>query len=184
MELRELHKRKGSNLLFFGKISRMKGLELLIRAMKMLPEYKLEIVGSFVDKNHEKQIRKMLVNAENISARFGWVSDEERWEHFRKADLAVFPYLKAQNQSGALIDAISVGIPVIVTPSGGLHEVVEIFKCGEVVEKNPKAIAEGIKKTLKNYEIYRKGLVAYRKEANWKAVAEKHSELYKKLRKI
>jgi len=183
MELREFHKRKGNNLLFFGKISRMKGLELLIKAMKMLPEYKLQLVGSFVDKKHEKQIKKMLVNTENIRAKFGWVSDKERWEHFRNADLAVFPYLKAQNQSGALIDAISVGIPVVVTKSGGLYEVIELFKCGEVVEKNPKAIAEGIKKAMKNYGSYKKGLLAYRKEANWGRVAEKHSELYKKLRK-
>ena len=183
LELFEFHKRKGRNLLFFGKISRMKGLELLIRAMKMLPEFRLKIVGSFIDKKYEKQIRKMLVNTENISGRFGWVSDEERWRHFKNADVAVFPYLKIQNQSGALNDAVSAGIPVVVTKSGALGETVEHFRFGESVERNPKAIADGVRKVMKNYGSYKKGLVDYRKEANWKAVAERHTELYKKLTK-
>lgn len=181
MKLLGFHKRTGNSLLFFGKISRMKGLELLIKAMKMLPDCRLKIAGSFVDKKHQKQIEKMLANASNIKAKFGWVSDEERWRHYKEADIAVFPYIKAQNQSGALMDAIAAGIPVVVTRSGGLHEVIEMFKCGEVVEKNPKAIAEGIKKALKNYGSYRKGLAAYRKEANWEKVAENHEKLYGKM---
>jgi len=181
LELLEFHRRSDLNVLFFGKISRMKGLELLLKAMKLLPDAKLQIAGSFVDKKYEKRIRKMVEDVENVSSRFGWVSDEERWKYFKNADLAVFPYLKIQNQSGALNDAVSAGIPVVVTKAGALGETVEHFKFGEIVEKNPRAIANGIRKAFKNYGSYRKGLNDYRKEANWKAVAEKHTQMYKKV---
>ncbi len=183
LELFEIHKRKDRTLLFFGKISRTKGLELMIKAMKLLPEFRLQIAGSFVDKNYEKHIRKLLVNAENISSKFGWVSDEERWKYFKNSDAAVFPYLKIQNQSGALNDAVSAGIPVVVTRVGALCETVEHFKFGEVVDKTPEALAEGIRKAMKNYDKYKKGLEEYRKEANWKRVAERHLELYWKVKK-
>ncbi|MAG15615.1 hypothetical protein CMO88_00985 [Candidatus Woesearchaeota archaeon] len=180
LELFDVSHKKSNKILFFGKISRKKGLEMLIKAMKMLPEYHLKIIGSFVDKKQEKQIRKM-VDVPNISFKFGWVSNKERWKQFREADLLVLPYLQAQYQSGPLHNAVSVGIPVVVTNAGALPEMVEHFKFGEIVEKNPKAVANGIKKTMKNYDQYKKGLAAYRKEANWKKTAENHLELYKKL---
>ena len=180
LELFNVNHKKNNKILFFGKISRKKGLELLIKAMKTLPEYQLTIVGSFVDKKQEQQIRKM-VNVANITCKFGWVSNEERWKQFKEADLLVLPYLQAQYQSGPLHNAVSVGIPVVVTRTGALLEMVEHFKFGEIVDKNPRAIANGIRKTMKEYEHYKEGLDAYRKEANWEKTAEKHVELYKKI---
>ncbi len=180
LELFDFHERKGNQILFLGIISRMKGLELLIKAMELLPDYSLQIVGKVVDGEHEKEIRKMVDGAENISFRFEWVTDGERWDYFRNADLVVLPYLQA-HQSGALNDAVSVGVPVVVTRVGALHEMAEQFGFGEIVGKSPEAIAEGIKKVSKDYDGYRKGLVEYRKAANWKAVAERHIEVYRNL---
>lgn len=183
LELMEAKHRKDSNILFFGKISRKKGLEMLIKAMKSLPEYHLTIAGSFVDKNHERQIRKMTEKAANISCIFGWLSDEEKWKQFRNADLVVLPYLQAQYQSGPLHNAVSAGVPVVVTRTGALYEMVEHFRFGEIAEKSSGAIAEGIRKAMKNYDKYKKGLAEYRKEANWGRVAERHVELYERVRK-
>lgn len=183
LELIKAKHRKDRNILFFGKISRKKGLEMLIKAMKALPEYHLTIAGSFVDKNQERQIRKMTEKAANISCIFGWLSNGEKWKQFRNADLLVLPYLQAQYQSGPLHNAVSAGIPVVVTKTGALYEMVEHFRFGEIIEKSPEAIAEGIRKAMKNYERYRKGLAEYRKEANWERVAERHLELYRRLRK-
>jgi len=182
LELVEWKSKHGNQIIFFGKISRKKGLEMLIRAMKLLPEFRLHIMGSFVDKKHEKHIRKMLLNAENITTRFGWVSNEERWNNIKHADLMVLPYLQAQYQSGPMHNAVSVGIPVVVTKTGALHEMVENFKFGEIVDKNPKALAKGIKQAMKHYEKYAKGLDTYRKEANWKRIAEKHHDMYRNLK--
>ncbi len=183
LEVIEAKHMKDGNILFFGKISRKKGLELLIKAMKSLPEYHLTIAGSFVEKNHERQIRKMTEKAANISCIFRWLSNEEKWKQFRNADLAVLPYLQAQYQSGPLHNAVSAGIPVVVTRTGAIYEMVEHFKFGEIVEKSPEAIAEGIRNAIKNHDKYKKGLEEYRKEANWKRVAERHIELYIKIMK-
>ena len=80
----------------------------------------------------------MVENAQNINCIFGWVSNKERWKQFGEADLLVLPYLQAQYQSGPLHNAVSAGIPVVVTRTGALYEMVENFKFGEIVEKNPR----------------------------------------------
>jgi len=182
LELFDVKRKQGNKILFFGKLSWKKGVELLIRAMKTLPEYHLTLAGSFVDRNHERQIRKMIEGVKNITAKFGWASNEDKWKYFKDADLLVLPYLQAQYQSGPLHNAVSANLPVVVTRTGALHEMVEHFNFGEVVEMNPEALANGIQKAMKNYQKYTKGLAAYRKEANWKTVAKRHMEVYKKLK--
>ena len=172
---------KRSEILFFGIISKNKGLELLVKAMKLLPELRLRIVGSFYDRNYEKHVRKMLENSANVTFRFEWVSEKEKWRYFKKADVCVLPYVHAPYQSGVLHNSVSVGIPVVVTKTGSIHDLVEYYKFGELVERNPEAVAEGIRKIMKNYARYSKGLAAYRKEANWKAVAKKHLDIYQRL---
>ena len=169
------------NILFFGMISRNKGLELLLEAMNLLPDYKLKVVGKFVDKRQENHIRQITENTRNVSLLSRWVSSEEKWNFFSEADVLVLPYLHAPYQSGVLSDAVSAEVPVVVTKTGSLNEIVELFKFGESVQKNPEAIANGIRKVMKNNISYRNGFADYRKEANWNAVAQKHLAIYEKV---
>ena len=174
------NKKKRKNILYFGLITKKKGLDLLINAMKRIPQYNLFVAGKALHRNYQDEIKKLAKETSNISIRLGWVPEKSRWNHFRKADLVALPYRQTQCQSGVLHNAVSQGLPVVATKSGALHELVEKFRLGKIVDKNPTAIAEGIKEVMKNYGKYRKNLSDYRKLANWKAVAKKHMETYRK----
>ncbi len=177
----DIEKQGGKNILFQGAIAPEKGLEYLIKAMKLLPDFKLFIKGLVINPSYvrmlENEIRKN--DLKNITLEFGWITEEEKSELYRKADIVVLPYLWAPYQSAALNEAFAYRIPVVVTRTGPISETVEEFNCGVVVEtKNPEQIAEGIKEIFKNYHSYIPGINKFRELANWKAVAEHHLRVY------
>ncbi len=179
LELHPLASKKGKSILFFGLISRDKGILHLIRAMKFLPDFHLSIVGNVVEANFVKELEKELFGVKNITRKFGWVLDEERWEVYNDANIVVLPYLWAPYQSGVLHNAVSVGLPVVVTSAGALPEMVERFKLGEIVPPaDEKALAEGIGRVFANYNSYKRGIHEYRKEAGWGTVAKEHIKAY------
>lgn len=184
LELYAVKKRKNKSLLSFGIISENKGLKYLIRAMNCLPECSLAVVGKVLNKKLEKELAEEIKKCKNrkISHKFEWVSEKERWQRYKNADLVVLPHTWAPYQSGILHNAASVGLPVVVTRTGSIYEMAELFGFGEVVEpKSPEAIANAVKKIFANYSKYQKNMKKYRKEAGWKKTAEKHMALYRKL---
>ena len=178
--------KKGKNLLFFGLLTPNKGVIDLIRAMKFLEDYKLEIIGSipndiglgFKDELLN-EIKKN--NLKNVKVKFGWVDEKDKGKYYNKADIVVLPYRWGPYTSGTLPEAISFGLPVVVTKVGSVWHYADIFKAGEIVKaNNPKAIAEGVKKVYSNYRKYKEGIRRYRKIASWKAVGMGYSKVYKK----
>ncbi|MBI3034060.1 glycosyltransferase family 4 protein [Candidatus Woesearchaeota archaeon] len=184
--LHDMHKRKNNSLLLFGIISPNKGAEYLIEAMQELPEYELTIAGSAVDKEYYKKLIELVGKSKaKIKMETGWISEQRKKELFTNCDMLVLPYIKAPYQSAVLHDAISYGLPIVATRTGGVYEIVEQFKCGEVAEpKSKESLAAAIKKTSSEYEKYQKGIAGYREEANWDRVAARHIEVYRKLTKM
>lgn len=180
LRLNPANKKISKNILCFGMISTQKGVKYLIKAMDYLPEYNLVIAGKFVDKNAEKEVKKALEKSKaSIKTEFGWIDEEKKEKYYRNASIVILPHLWAPYQSGILHNAISYGLPVVVTRVGALWEMVEKFGFGEIVSpKSPKAIEQGIKTVFKNYGKYRKGISNYRKAANWPRIAKEHLKLY------
>lgn len=178
----KIPKRKNNkNILYFGMISRGKGIPYLIDAMKYLPEYNLTIAGKFIDKKSEKEVMDALKRSNSkIKTDFGWIDEEKKAEYYKNANVVVLPHIWAPYQSGILHNAVAYGLPVVVTKIGAIHEMVELFGFGEIVEpRNSKAIADGIRKVFKEYKKYRKGIQEYRKVANWDVIAKQHFKEYK-----
>ncbi|MBN2454039.1 glycosyltransferase [Candidatus Woesearchaeota archaeon] len=178
----ERRARKGKGILFFGMINSGKGVEYLIEAMKELPGYRLRIVGKPINRDYAEKIRRAAGRAKNAEVKLGWVSEEEKKRELSKASIMVLPYVWAPYQSGVAANAVSYGIPMVVTKAGWNWEMVEKFRCGEVVEaRNAGAIAAGVRKIEGRYGDYIKGINRYRKEADWAEVAKKHVKIYRKI---
>ncbi|MBD3164438.1 glycosyltransferase [Candidatus Woesearchaeota archaeon] len=181
LSLYRIQKSPNNKIIFFGMISKGKGVEYLIKAMQYLPEYHLLIAGRFVDKKTKKSVIKELkaLNLKNISMHFGWVGEEQKKTYYKNSDLVVLPYVWAPYQSGVMHDALSWNLPLVVTEEGGLPELVREFRFGEIVKtRSPAEIAKGVKSVFNNYAKYKEGIIRYRKAANWKTVAYKHLTLY------
>ncbi|HEY58318.1 MAG TPA: glycosyltransferase family 4 protein [Anaerolineae bacterium] len=114
-------------VLFFGRITRYKGVAYLLDAMERLwqrlPEAHLHLIGSG-DLNPYSAWLQRYQDDPRVQVRQTWVPEEEIPSVFRGASVVVLPYTSA-TQSGVAVLAASFGLPVVATTMGALPEQVE-----------------------------------------------------------
>lgn len=171
-------------ILFAGKISKYKGVEYLLEAMKKVhdtfPDIKLVVAGG--GKYHFDISEYAALPYIDIRNRF--IPDEELVALMKKTQFMVCPYTDA-TQSGVIMSSFTFGTPVIATRVGGLPEMLGNGKYGMLVkEKDTDALYQGICSLLSDEE----QLADYRKEItkdytsdgylSWKTIAEELRESY------
>lgn len=127
-------------LLFFGIITRYKGLNILLEALSKvngnITNPHLMIAGR-INEQYKPEFQALLDSYKNlkITAKNGFIEDSKLQLYFKSADVTVLPYLEA-SQSGVLFLSYSYGIPVIAPDMGGFStDVIEgktgyLFKPG------------------------------------------------------
>lgn len=138
-------------LLMLGRISRIKGQDVLIEAVAALPEalrqrIELRVVGSaFEDEARERALAHRIA-AMGLSGRVSlepFVADPAAL--YRWADVVTMPSQRPESLGRVAIEAMAYGVPPLVTAIGGLPEVVEHGRTGWVV---PPGGPEPITQTL------------------------------------
>lgn len=144
-------------LLFFGTITKYKGLEDLLRALPeivaQVPDVRL-IVAGFPAKDVDSGALQALVTDAGLDAHVAWYLDyvPNGWVAtlLGISDAVVLPY-RAITQSAVLQNAYACGKPVVVTRVGGLPDVVEAGRSGYLAEpENPASLAEAVIQLLKD----------------------------------
>jgi len=126
------------NILFFGRISPYKGLEVFLdaarRASEQLEHATFTIVGKPI---HGYRFPKLpdLANGCRFEVRLEHVSAADMGAYFRNTACVVCPYLDA-TQSGVVLTAYAFNKPVIATRTGGLPEYVHQEETGLLVDPN------------------------------------------------
>ena len=118
--------RSEKRILFFGKVRKYKGLSVLLEAMPHVLkkiECELVIAGEFYDGVEKyKELIERLGLQKQVSLEDRYIANEEVPSFFEQADVLVLPYLSA-TQSGVARIALSNGVPIIASDTGGLSEV-------------------------------------------------------------
>ena len=154
-------------LLYFGRLSKEKGIDVLIDAFKEVKEYNLKIVGSGLEfENIQQKIKKLsLTNIELLGPKY----EKELQELIKGAKAVIIPSVWQENMPYSLLESLDVGKIVIASNIGGMKEVIIdgqngfLFKPGDSIElvnkiKNlkivdNKAIESNIKKTALKFSI-------------------------------
>jgi glycosyltransferase involved in cell wall biosynthesis len=172
-------------ILFFGFIRHYKGLDLLLRAMKILKEkghdVHLLIAGEFYE---DRRVYDELIEELEIKDRLflhtEFIADKEVHYYLSAADFVVQPYRNA-TQSGVTPLAYHFEKPMLVTRVGGLPDSVVDGFSGLVAEPNPNSIA------MKIEELYQLGenhflphLCEEKKKYSWSVLTETILELSRK----
>ncbi len=182
--LHPMHSRRGKNLLFFGALSEPRGVEHLIKAMGLLQGYSLTICGKASSGKYAEKLAAEVQKAgnRNIKLSLGWVPEEEKHRLMQESDIIVLPYTHSPFQSTVLHDAVSFGLPAVVTRSGSFYHIVEEYKMGAIAEPgNPQSLAQAIQEADTSYRQFQAGITDYRKEASWGVVAKKHIQVYQEM---
>ena len=157
-------------ILFFGFIRNYKGLDILLDAMKVLPDknIKLLVAGEFYEdrKPYDEQIEKLGISNQLI-LRTDFIPDSEVKYYLCAADVVVQPYRNA-TQSGVTPLAYHFEKPMIVTNVGGLPSLVPDDKVGLVAEPNAGAIAQKIMEYFaKGEDHFLPHIIEEKKKLSW-----------------
>jgi glycosyltransferase involved in cell wall biosynthesis len=143
-------------VLFFGTVSRYKGVETLIEAFPAVQRAtgaRLVIAGfpaKEVDPDALKARAAELGVGDQVSWFLDYVPNERVVPLMELGSVAVFPY-HAVSQSAAIQVAYACGKPVVATRVGGLGDIVDDGRSGLLVPpEDPAALGEAIVKILKD----------------------------------
>jgi glycosyltransferase involved in cell wall biosynthesis len=128
-------------IVFVGRLSKEKGVELLAQTAKLLPEYHFVVAGNGPDD-------ACLQGIPNVTLK-GFVTGAELTNLMANAQLLIAPSVCYENCPLSILEAHSLGVPVVTMNSGGMAELVEDGKTGGLAaEPTATSIAETIKKCL------------------------------------
>lgn len=120
----------GEEIVFVGRLKEQKGLHVLLHAIADSNET-LTIVGDGPERSRLEALADQL----EIDVQFvGEVSPEEVTEYLLRGKVFVLPSIRGEGLPNAVLEAMAVGLPVIVTDTGGVADAVNDGHTGFVVE--------------------------------------------------
>jgi glycosyltransferase involved in cell wall biosynthesis len=146
-------KATGKNVIYVGNLFERKGIRYLISAMKGLDE-KLVIAGNGP---MESELKKQAEGRKNI--RFTGYIPTERVRDFmcENGKILVLPAIRGEGLPNVILEAMSVGIPVIATRVAGIPDVVKDGETGILVEpRDSEALREAILKLSRDERLRKK----------------------------
>lgn len=139
-------------LLFVGRIARVRRIELILQAVEKLAfPFHLTIVGgeektSSVTRSGYLKELKEFVQRSNLNNKVtftGRKSKEELTPYYEMADLFVYPS-KYENFGQPLLEAGAHGLPIIATSVGVARDIVIEGETGYLTSSDPKALSDRI----------------------------------------
>jgi glycosyltransferase involved in cell wall biosynthesis len=173
----------GPYLLFLGRVNWKKGLDRLIRALPQVTGAPLVIAGN--DEEGYRSTLETLAREVGVTERIiftGPVAGADKQALLANASVMAAPSY-SENFGNVVIEAWSVGCPVVVTPEVGLAEVVAETGTGLVVDGDPALLAGALSRFLHEADLREtmgqrgQRLVAAR--YTWDAVAEQMEAVYR-----
>lgn len=166
---------KKDYILEFGKLCKDKGTETLLEVAKRMPNEKFVFVGY----GPAIDLMKNIPNVEYL----GFKGGEELNRIIAEAKISVCPSEWYENCPFSVIESISYGTPVVGSRMGGIPELIEVGKTGELFEAgNVEELETSIRRITANNETlkeYSENCLQVKYETS-DTYYEKIIEIYKK----
>ena len=170
-----------NQLIFAGRLSKEKGIEILLETASQLPDnYHLLIAGSGP---LEEKVRKLSDEKTNVHY-LGYQSKQNMLSLIRGSDLLIQPSLE-EGISSTLLEAMACGTCILGSDIEGISEVIENNKTGLLVEPNNSdellnKILYLLPKNQKRLTMANEGLERVKKY-DWKIVGKLYVNFYESL---
>jgi len=188
-------------LCYFGFLNESKGGETLIRALALIPNAKLLMIGGKVgasDPTNAIYLSKIesLISDLHLTDRVLWTDytpPEIVTANFYASDVCVLPYRDgASYRRGTLMAALAHGCAIVTTQvqgskfkvTGQLPPLRDGENCLLVPPDDPRALAEAIQRAMASPELRAKigaGARALAQHFTWDRIVEQHLELYRQI---
>lgn len=175
-------------ILCVTRITPRKNIRYLIEAFDQLRQkytnLSLQIVGEGDEKGNLEKLAKELDIEKQVNF-VGLVSHEKLPAYYQSACVYVLP---SQNEgmSNSMLEALSSGLPLLATDTGGTQELIENGINGFILKmKSAEDIAEKLEILIKDEELRKKMGASSREKAEgmgWEKIAQKYISIIKGLK--
>ncbi|MDD2822967.1 MAG: glycosyltransferase [Candidatus Daviesbacteria bacterium] len=170
---------------FLGRIHQIKGLDNLVKAIRMVEDKNIHFVIAGSNDGYlptlKKDIKKYKLN--NKITLVGTCFGEEKSQLFKASDIFVYPSY-SEGFSLGILEAAAAGLPLIITTGCHFDEVGK-QKAGIIVTPDEKKIADAIKKLCVDQELRQKfgqnAKQLINTQYSMKAIGDKFINFYKKV---
>ncbi len=175
------------SILYVGHLSRLKGVDILIRAVTKLssdlPNMKLHLVGngnisSFADLSKKEGIEKYVIF-------HNWAKPSNIPSYYKSADICVFPS-RHEGFGIVILEAMASGTPVIASDIPSFREIVSDGVDGRLFKsQDVDALSREVTSLYKNpnlMKVFGRNALEKVKNYSWEKIAEKYVSLYEHLR--
>jgi glycosyltransferase involved in cell wall biosynthesis len=179
VEIRSRMDLEGEKLLYVGRLTRKKGIEYLISAVKLVGDADLLIVGDGPDRD---RLEKMALG---LRVEFvGRASPERICQYLKQAKILILPSLY-EGLPNVILEAMAVGVPVIATRVGGIPDLVKDGETGLLVEPGSvDELTRGIRKLIEDDDLRKKlanNSFEEAKKYSWDRVVERFDNLMERI---
>ncbi|MEN3035534.1 MAG: glycosyltransferase family 4 protein [Candidatus Methanosuratincola sp.] len=177
------NKKNTRTVLFVGRLVYEKGPHLLVEAASLLKDCRVIIVGDGAMRPYLEGLARKLGVSDRVTF-MGHVDDDTLLSIYEEAPVLVIPSLY-EPFGIVVLEAMSLGIPVIVSNTGGLDEIITDGRDGLKFQTgSPEELAKAITRILDD-EGLRARLVenakSRAKDFSWNTTADQTLDLYKKV---
>jgi glycosyltransferase involved in cell wall biosynthesis len=153
----------GARICFIGRIEKQKGLDHLLRAFSLIKAGVRDLQLSIVGEGQQREPLEKFAQSLGLEGRVTFTGPTQKvLTYYQNAQIFVLPSL-SEGLSSSLLEAMSCGLPVVVTTVGGNREMVEwgsepteipvsqfkIADCGILVNpEDTKGLAGALSKLL------------------------------------
>lgn len=133
------------DILFVGSIDKRKGILDLLEACKNLKnkKYKLHICGKLTELSIKDDFNKYIADLYDNVIVHGYVSGEEKKKIFMDADILVLPSY-SEGMPVVIMEAMAYGQALVVTPVGGIPEILNSDNGFFIEPGSPSQIKDAI----------------------------------------
>jgi glycosyltransferase involved in cell wall biosynthesis len=174
-------------ILFLGRISRVKGLDRLMRAFAHTRTGTLAIIGGDYDGLAPGllQLARDLNISDRVRVIARTVAGADKEAAFAAATVFVLPS-DSESFGNSVLEAMQRGVPVVVTRDVGAAEIVREANAGIVVEAEVEQLARAIERLVENPDLARDMGEAGRRHVtdhcSWDSIAARMEALYESVR--
>lgn len=135
-------KKNRDYVLFFGRVSKEKGIDIFVKSAQLNPYISFKVcgVGPMLE-----EIKNYCKNSDILNVEFlGFKTGEKLYEVISNAKITVYPSVWYENCPLSIIESKSLGVPVIGSRIGGIPELIKedvdglLFESGDYRELSKK----------------------------------------------
>lgn len=174
---------EGEGVLYAGRLTRPKSVDVLIEAMRACPNERLTIVGDGPERDALEDAARALPHVSFA----GLVGHAQVQEYLSRARVLVLPS-RQEGQPNVVMEAMARGIPVIATRVGGIPDLITHGESGWLTEPGDAgAIAIGIQRIMNDDQLRQRlaanGVAAMRRY-DWSVVVDAIESTLQELERV